>query len=458
MMEWTEPSFKLTSKEILSSAAITLCLLNLEAANFPTFSVKETCFKPQYGFTASASNIPIGPHFLRITDIKEGTVDWKSVPFCECNDPDKYQLAKGDILVARTGSVGKTFLISDVPEKVVFASYLIRLPVKPNVNPEYLYWCFQSQQFWNQIMGMRRGSAIKNINAKMLQSFSFPYPSPEMQEGIVRFLDVFQQRLDGVEINLPELPPPLEEQRRVIARIESLAAKVEAARKLREQAVAKTAILWGMAAEQVISSNNNWDAVTVEKISEVRGGIQKSKARIPRDNPRRYLTVAHVQRNWIDFSDPRYFEVSDEELVRWRLQKGDVLVVEGNGSIEQVGRAALFGEEIEDYVHQNHLIRVRPDPKRIVPEYLNLYLNSPIGRAQMIKRGRTTSGLYNLSVGRIKSIEVVLPSIPEQRCIVAYLDALQAKVAAVQQHQAATQVRLKALMPAILDQAFRGEL
>lgn len=64
--------------------------------------------------------------------------------------------------------------------------------------------------------------------------------------------------------------------------------------------------------------------------------------------------------------DPRYFEVTLQKLAHWRLPPGDVLIVEGNESADEIGRTALFRGEIADCVYQNHLIRVRP-----VPEVLN---------------------------------------------------------------------------------------
>jgi len=211
-------------------------------------------------------------------------------------------------------------------------------------------------------------------------------------------------------------------------------------------------------ATEVFGDNNGYTKFPIESFCNVRGGIQKSSERIPGANPRRYITVAHVQRNRIDTSDIRYFEVSDEELERWRLHPGDVLVIEGNGSADQIGRTALFKGEIEDCVHQNHVIRIRPDQKRILPEYLNAYLNSPQGQSQMRERSRTTSGLFNLSVGLIKSIEVLLPSLEVQRSIVTNLDGFQAKIDALKRHQDDSAAELDALMPSILDRAFRGEL
>jgi type I restriction enzyme S subunit len=76
----------------------------------------------------------------------------------------------------------------------------------------------------------------------------------------------------------------------------------------------------------------------------------------------------------------------------------------------------------------------------------------------MRERGRTTSGLFNLSVGRIKDIDVPVPALPEQRRIVAYLDDLQAQVDTLKALQANSAAELDALLPSVLDKAFKGEL
>src|SRR3974390_1153872 len=84
-----------------------------------------------YGYTESANIEPVGPRFLRITDIQGDRVDWESVPYCKIDSTElaRYQLASGDIVFARTGgTTGKSFLVNE-PPKAVFASYLIRLRV-----------------------------------------------------------------------------------------------------------------------------------------------------------------------------------------------------------------------------------------------------------------------------------------------------------------------------------------
>jgi type I restriction enzyme S subunit len=118
----------------------------------------------------------------------------------------------------------------------------------------------------------------------------------------------------------------------------------------------------------------------------------------------------------------------------------------------------LFRGEIDDCVHQNRVIRVRPERTRLLPEFLNAYFNSSAGQQEMLERSRTTSGLFNLSVGRIKQIEVPLPSLEVQRGTITYLDNLQAKVDSLARLQAETAAELEALLPSMLDRAFKGKL
>ena len=161
-----------------------------------------------------------------------------------------------------------------------------------------------------------------------------------------------------------------------------------------------------------------WKELKVEEFCVVQGGIQKTPLRQPVSLHFPYLRVANVQRGSIDISELARYELSLDELERWRLNAGDLLVVEGNGSENEIGRCAIWRGEVADCVYQNHLMRVRPEvPEQV--DYLALYFNSPVGMAHMKRLAITTSGLFNLSVGKIRSIPVALPPMEEQGRIIS---------------------------------------
>ncbi|MCC6026727.1 MAG: restriction endonuclease subunit S [Caldimicrobium sp.] len=157
----------------------------------------EVCSKPQYGLTQSASTTPVGPKFLRITDITSGYIDWEKVPYCRIgqHELDKYRLDEGDLLFARSGSIGATILIKEKPPyDAVFASYLIRVRLnKSLVHPEFLYLFTRSLSGQEQLIP--RGATQKNINAKFIQSLLIPLPPLEEQKCIANFLQEVHEKI-----------------------------------------------------------------------------------------------------------------------------------------------------------------------------------------------------------------------------------------------------------------------
>ena len=162
-----------------------------------TKKIKDICEKPQYGYTESASHEPIGHKFLRITDIQNGKVVWEGVPYCKCDNVDKYRLKTGDIVFARTGATtGKSFLIKDPPESV-FASYLIRLRVGTSILPEFLYWYFQSSSYWESVSSGIEDGNRPNMNGTKLANLEVPFPEDkDRQRSIVEHLNSLQEKVD----------------------------------------------------------------------------------------------------------------------------------------------------------------------------------------------------------------------------------------------------------------------
>jgi type I restriction enzyme, S subunit len=157
-----------------------------------------------YGYTESASEGPVGPKFLRITDIQDDRVDWDSVPYCKiaASDLPKYRLAAGDIVFARTGATtGKSYLINGAP-KAVFASYLIRLRLRDKeVDPKFVSYFFQTDAYWDAIKTGSTGSAQGGFNASKLGALSLPTPPLPEQQRIIGVLDKAFAAIDTAKAN-----------------------------------------------------------------------------------------------------------------------------------------------------------------------------------------------------------------------------------------------------------------
>lgn len=161
-----------------------------------------------------------------------------------------------------------------------------------------------------------------------------------------------------------------------------------------------------------------WPVESIGDVAEVQGGIQKQPKRAPAQNHYPFLRVANVGRGHLDLEEVHRIELFEGELKKFRLEAGDLLVVEGNGSSDQIGRAAQWLGEIDDCVHQNHLIRVRPGP-RLDPAYLAYAWNAPATRAALRQVASSTSGLYTLNTGKVAAITIPVPPLVLQRRIVS---------------------------------------
>ena len=141
----------------------------------------------QYGYNAPAKdNGRI--KMVRISDIQNNVVSWDTVPFCEIeeNDIGAYLLRANDILFARTGgTVGKSYLVQEVPEEAIYAGYLIRTRYSQWLCPQYLKFFMESELYWSQLRNGTIATAQPNCNGKTLGKMLLPIPPLAEQYRIV---------------------------------------------------------------------------------------------------------------------------------------------------------------------------------------------------------------------------------------------------------------------------------
>ena len=454
-------SFRQTQAELLVRAASTVIFRALARTGCPRCALKDIAQSPRYGWTAKAELEPVGPRYVRITDLKDSKIDWETVPFCRCDDPDAYRLQSNDILFARTGATtGKTHLVVEAAD-AVFASYLIRVRPSPQVAAEFLYAFFQSDDYWEQIASSKEGSAQPNVNGQKLLDLVLPVPDRATQKVIAEFLQVVRRRQDGSSENLPPLPPPIPEQRRIVARIEHLAAKIAEARSLRHQAAEEAEAVCQAARCHLFggTAQSDWFPLS-DYVAEVENGKSPAtEGRPAAPDEWAVLKVGAVSFGTFDERENKALPASFVPIPRLEVKPGDFIMSRAN-TPELVGACAVVPKIRSKLMLSDKTFRfIFRDPRHVEPAYLNQLLKSPALREQIIAGASgTSSTMKNISKEKVLNLRLPPHSLSQQRRIVAHLDNLSAKVEAFKQLQVTSSAELDALLPSILDRAFKGEL
>lgn len=159
--------------------------------NWKWVHLGDLSYSIQYGYNAPAKAVG-RIRMVRISDIQNGVVCWNTVPFCDIEEEDiaAYLLKENDILFARTGgTVGKSYIVSDVPEEAIFAGYLIRTSYSSKLSAKYMKFFMESNLYWKQLRNGTISTAQPNCNGQTLSKMIVPIPPFSEQIRIVEKID-----------------------------------------------------------------------------------------------------------------------------------------------------------------------------------------------------------------------------------------------------------------------------
>jgi type I restriction enzyme S subunit len=171
-------------------------------------TLAELCESVDYGYTASAELDEVGPKFLRITDIVPDTIDWTAVPFCQIEEDRmaKFRLVEGDIVIARTGAtVGYAKRLHKRHPDAVFASYLVRLRLKPEIDNLMVGIFAESEDYKSYVQSRVGGAAQPNANAKVLSAAKILVPIPSIQRIFHEFVEPLMDQREVLQLHNQQL-------------------------------------------------------------------------------------------------------------------------------------------------------------------------------------------------------------------------------------------------------------
>jgi type I restriction enzyme S subunit len=389
-------------------------------------SMKNGLYKPASEYADD------GTPCLRMYNIDAGSIVWRDIKRMRVSaaELEEYGLREGDLLVSRVNSrelVGKAAYIPASLELSVFESKNIRVRLDASkALPKFISYQLLAGGRRHFAGNAQQVVGMASISQRQLADFPIVLTSLNEQRRIVAEIEKQFSRLDEAVANL----------KRVKANLKRYKAAVL-------KAAVEGDLLGGAVPEE-------WRRAYIADVARVISGLTKNPRRVslPRKLP--YLRVANVYANELRLNDIEYIGVANSEIEKLLLQRDDLLVVEGNGSADQIGRVALWDGSITECVHQNHLIKVRFGAD-VLPRWALTWLLSPGGRHEIEQVSSSTSGLHTLSTGKIGRLPIPVPPLAVQSRIVAEVDRRMSIAGEVEAELERNVVRAAAMRAASLD-------
>ncbi|MRH00175.1 restriction endonuclease subunit S [Xanthomonas sontii] len=177
-------------------------------------------------------------------------------------------------------------------------------------------------------------------------------------------------------------------------------------------------------AESNVTYPEHWVVAAFDEVAVVIGGVTKGRdLRGKRVAVCPYLAVANVQRGYLKLEGLKSIEIAEDELRKYLVHEGDLLITEG-GDWDKVGRTAVWRGGVEQCLHQNHVFKARVPSELLLKEWVELVFNSGIGRDYFAGASKQTTNLASINMTQLRGFPLPIPPVEEQRCILDTLVVL----------------------------------
>ena len=413
----------------------------------------------QYGYNAPAQeNGRI--KMVRISDIQDNSVLWKTVPYCDIRESeiDAYLLKPNDILFARTGgTVGKSYLVQEVPEEAIYAGYLIRTRYSNQLCPQYLKYFMESELYWSQLREGTIATAQPNCNGKTLGNMLVPIPPLLEQFRIVEKLNKIMLCVNEYSIayskakrlndNFPEQLKKSILQEAIQGKLVPQNPADEPASVLLEHICAEKQKLIAEGKlkkdkhESVIFRRDNshyekLDGIECciddeipfeipgswvwERWGSISQSIQYGYNAPAKDCGRiKMVRISDIQDNSVLWETVPYCDIKENEISTYLLQPNDILFARTGGT---VGKSYLVQEVPEEAIYAGYLIRTRYS-QWLCPQYLKFFMESELYWSQL-RNGTIATAQPNCNGKTLGKMLLPIPPLSEQYRIVERVNAL----------------------------------
>ncbi|MGE4299103.1 MAG: restriction endonuclease subunit S [Desulfovibrionaceae bacterium] len=410
-------------------------------------------------------------------------------------------LQDGDILwnSTGTGTIGRAchYLGQRQFPRIVVDSHVTIVRASTHINSKFLYYYIRSPFVQQKIADLQTGSTNQvELGKQAICDSEIPLPPSAEQTRIVSRIEELFSDLDKGEENLRRAQAQLKRYRQSVLKaavtgeltrawreqnadtLESGDALLKRILKARREAWEKAELeklrakgkppkddAWKSRYVEPQRSNTEglpelpegWAWVSMGQLCFVSGGITKNAKRELLPIKRPYLRVANVYENSLSLDEVKEIGVTESEIEKATLKKYDLLIVEGNGSLSQIGRAAIWDSQIDGCLHQNHIIKARTT-SHLFSWYALIWFMSRPGRDMLENAASSSSGLHTLSISKVENIHIPIPSLEEIAVLKDAMDVLDSSSSAVEKVLRPLVLHVRVLRQSILKAAFSGKL
>ncbi len=314
------------------------------------------------------------------------------------------------LAVVRSGILAHTFPVATIARDVSFNQDIKAItPKNGSLLPAFLFWMLKGQEAQILRNGVKKGATVHSLSNGFLEALLFPLP-------------------------------PLDEQRRIVGLLDRAAEIKRRANAARAKARAIIPALFLDTFGDPATNPKGWPVAELSSVTDIGSGLTKGrKLNGQQTVATPYLRVANVQDGFLNLSEIKLIDATTADLEKCVLQAGDLLMTEG-GDPDKLGRCAIWREEVEGCLHQNHIFRVRVG-QRLLPAYAAAFIQSDAGKSYFLRVAKRTTGIASVNKTQLGALPVLVPPMRLQAAfteqahrvelLARHLDAAAAKAEAM---------------------------
>ena len=363
-----------------------------------------------------------GARIIRITNVQKGRIvdnDPKLYPFSEVKNLDNYKINEGDIMMSLTGNVGrvgkfpKEFLPAYINQRVCRV-----MPKNEKLDTNFLFHFLNSDVFENDAVRNSAGAAQLNLSTNWLAEYEIPLPNLATQQRIAAILD----QADAI----------IQNNRAIVQKYDAL-----------------TQSLFLDMFGDPVKNEKGWKMKTLKDFGTSRLGKMLDGKKIIGNNLKPYLRNSNVQWFRFELNDLLKMDFDEKDKVEFSLKVGDILMCEGG----EIGRCAIWKDEIEDCYFQKAIHRIRLNDKYVLPEYF-VHMFKNIADNGGLDEFKSAATISHLTGEKLKKMRMPIPPIELQNQFAERVAMIEA-----QKQQAQLELaKSEELFQSLLQRAFNGEL